>query len=159
MDLLKEMKRKVFNVLDHKVKVHCRVLEDNSGATEMVVVHKWRPRTKHLTTKLHHFRSYVNSGEISVHKIDTQPHLIDSILQDLSLKEVESKCKDTPMKSSTILNKSKNSQEFYRSFNYQSFIGKMNYLEKGSQSELAYAIHQCARYSTDPCKEHGDDVR
>ena len=35
----------------------------------------------------------------------------------------------------------------------------MNYLEKGSQSELAYAIHQCARYSTNPCKEHGDAVR
>ena len=35
----------------------------------------------------------------------------------------------------------------------------MNYLEKGSQSELAYAIHQCARYSTDPRKEHGDAVR
>ena len=37
----------------------------------------------------------------------TQPHLIDSILQDLRLKKGESKCKDTPMKSSTILNKSK----------------------------------------------------
>ena len=72
----------------------------------------------------------------------TQPHLIDSILQDLRLKKGESKCKDTPMKSPTILNKSKDSPEFDRSFNYQSVIGKMNYLEKGSQSELAYAIHQ-----------------
>ena len=48
MELLKEMKEKVFDVLDHKVKVHCRVFEDNSGAIEMAVVHKWRPRTKHL---------------------------------------------------------------------------------------------------------------
>ena len=71
MELLKEMKRKVFDVLDHKVKVHRRVFEDNSGAIEMAVVHKWRPHTKHLATKLHNFRSYVNSGEISVHKIDT----------------------------------------------------------------------------------------
>ena len=71
MELLKEMKGKVFNVLDHKVKVHCRVFEDNSGAIEMVVVHKWRQRTKHLAMKLHHFRSYVISGKISVHKIDT----------------------------------------------------------------------------------------
>ena len=58
-----------------------------------------------------------------------------------------------------ILNKSKDSPEFDRRFNYQSVIGKMNYLEKGSQSELSYAIHQCARYSTDPCKEHGDAVQ
>ena len=48
MVILKEMKRKGFDVLDHKVKVHCRVFEDNSGAIEMVVVHKWRPGTKHL---------------------------------------------------------------------------------------------------------------
>ena len=48
----------------------------------------------------------------------TQPHLIDSIMQDLRLKKGDSKCKDTPMKSSTILNKSKDSPEFNRSFNY-----------------------------------------
>ena len=67
-------------------------------------------------------------GEIHL----TQPHLIDSILQDLHLKKGESKCKDTPMKSLTILNKSKDSPEFNQSFNYQSVIGKMNYLKKGS---------------------------
>ena len=71
MYLLKKMKEKGFDVLDHKVKVHCRVFEDNLDAIKMVVVHKWRPRIKHLATKLHHFLSYVNSGEISIHKIDT----------------------------------------------------------------------------------------
>ena len=71
MELLKEMKEKEFDVLDHKVKAHCIVFEDNYGAIEMAVVHKCRPRTKHLATKLHHFRSYVNSGNISVHKIDS----------------------------------------------------------------------------------------
>ena len=89
----------------------------------------------------------------------TQPHLIYSILQYLCLKKGESKCKETPIKPSTILNKSKDSPEFDRSFNYRSVIGKMNYLENGFRSELAYAIHQCARYSTDPRKEHGNAVR
>ena len=55
MKLLKEMRKKGFGFLDHKVKVHCRVFKDNSGAIEMMVVHKWRPRTKHIATKLHHF--------------------------------------------------------------------------------------------------------
>ena len=101
----------------------------------------------------------VNIDRTSIGAIHlTQPHLIDSILQDLRLKKGESKCKDTPMKSSTILNKSKDSPEFDQSFNYRSVIGKMKYLEKGSRSKLAYAIHQCERYSTDPRKEHGDDV-
>ena len=78
------MKEKGFDVLDHKVKVHCRVFEDNSGAIEMVVVHKWRPRTKHIATKLHHFRSYVNSGEISVHKIDTSLQPADVLTKPLN---------------------------------------------------------------------------
>ena len=89
----------------------------------------------------------------------TQTHLINSILQDLRLKKGVSKCKDTPMKFLTILNKSKDSPEFDQTFNYQSVIVKMNYLEKGSQSKLAYTIQQCARYSTDPRKQHGDAVR
>ena len=55
MDLLKEIRKTEFDVLDHKVKFHCRVSKDNSGAIEMAVVHKWRPRTKHLARKLHHF--------------------------------------------------------------------------------------------------------
>ena len=84
MELLKEMKEKGFDVLDHKVKFHCRVFEDNSGAIEMAVVHKWRPRTKHLATKLHHFRSYVNYGKISVHKIDTSLQPADVLTKPLN---------------------------------------------------------------------------
>ena len=84
MELLKEMIGKGFDVLDHKVKVHCRVFEDNSGAIEMAVVHKWRPRNKHLATKLYHFRSYVNSGKISVHKIDMSLQPADVLTKPLN---------------------------------------------------------------------------
>ena len=84
MEILKEMKEKGFDVLDCKVKVHCRVFDDNSGAIEMVVVHKWRPRTKHLAKKLHHFRSYVNSGEIMVHNIDTSLQPADVLTKPLN---------------------------------------------------------------------------
>ena len=84
MELLKEIKEKGFDVPDHKVKVHCRVFGDNSGAIEMAVVHKWRPCTKHLATKLHHFQSYVNSGKISVHKIDTSLQPSDVLTKPLN---------------------------------------------------------------------------
>ena len=84
MELLKEMKGKGFDVLDHKVKFHCRVFEDNSGAIEMAVIHKWRPRTKHLTTKLHHFLSYVNSDKISIHKIHTSLQPADILTKPLN---------------------------------------------------------------------------
>ena len=85
MELLNEIKKKGFDLLNHKVKVHCRVFEDNSGVIEMEVVHKWRPRTKHLA-KLHHFRSYVNYGEISVHKIDTSLQPADVLTKPLNTK-------------------------------------------------------------------------
>ena len=69
MNLLKDMKEKKLNVSDGVVKVHCKVFEDNSGAIEIAKGNKYRPRTKHLACRLHHFRAYVDNGEISVHKI------------------------------------------------------------------------------------------
>ena len=56
MELLKEMRGKGLQVLDHRPKVHCQVFKDNSEALEIATVHKWRPRTKYIATKLHHFR-------------------------------------------------------------------------------------------------------
>ena len=40
MNLLKEMKMKGFPIHDAKPKIQCRVFKDNSGALEMVKVHK-----------------------------------------------------------------------------------------------------------------------
>ena len=37
----------------------------------MAQIHKYRPRTKHLNVKLHHFPQYVNDGAIQIHDIDT----------------------------------------------------------------------------------------
>jgi hypothetical protein len=71
MEILKEMKAMQFPVTKGIPKVHCRVFEDNSGALEMATTHKYRPRTKHLNVKLHHFRDYVTRGEISIHPIDS----------------------------------------------------------------------------------------
>jgi hypothetical protein len=72
MELLKEMKR--FNFLlirTAKVKVHCQVFKDNSGALEIVTTHKFRPRTKHTNAKYDFFRDYINQKEITVCPIDT----------------------------------------------------------------------------------------
>ena len=77
IELLKEMKHRKFPIDSPKPAVHCRVMEDNSGALEMAKVHKYRPRTKHLNVKLHHFRDYVARGEISIHAIDTKAQLAD----------------------------------------------------------------------------------
>ena len=54
-----------------KPKVTCRVFEDNVGALELANTHKLRPRTKHLSVQLHHFRQYVLDRKVIVEKICT----------------------------------------------------------------------------------------
>jgi hypothetical protein len=51
------------------------------------------------------------------------------------------------------------SEPFDNSFNYKSVIGKLNYLEKGSRSDIAYIMHQCMRLMQDPKMEHAQVIR
>ena len=43
-------------------------------------------------------------------------------------------------------------------FQYQSVIGRLNYLAQCTRPDIVYAVHQCARFSSNPCKEHTDAV-
>jgi hypothetical protein len=88
----------------------------------------------------------------------TQPHLIDQILEDLKMLDV-TKTKTTPASSSKLLKRHSNSPPFDGSFNYRSVVGKMSYLEKGSSPDIAYAVHQCARFAADPMQEHSNAMR
>ena len=85
MELLKEMKSYGVMVATTQASVKCRVFEDNSGALEMAKVHKYRPRTKHLNVKLHHFRSYVESGDITIHAIKSEDQDADYLTKPLPL--------------------------------------------------------------------------
>ena len=81
---MKEMSKNGFPINNTEGKVFCQVFEDNSGAVEMAKHHKYRPRTKHLNVKLHHFRDYVNRGEISIHHIDTGSQPADLLTKSLN---------------------------------------------------------------------------
>jgi len=87
-----------------------------------------------------------------------QPLLIETILKDLGLQE-DGKNRVIPAKSSAILSRHTQSQPHDQSFNYRSIIGKLGYLEKGSRPEIAYIVHQCARFSTSPKIEHTKAIR
>lgn len=84
MQLLTEMKEHRIPVINDSPKVYCKVFEDNSGALEMAKIHKYRPRTKHLNVKLHHFRSYVESGAITIHPISTDDQLADYLTKPVN---------------------------------------------------------------------------
>jgi hypothetical protein len=60
MELLKEMKGFGFPIQKTRLRVHCKVFEDYSGALlEMAKNHKYCPRTKHINVNMHHFQDYV----------------------------------------------------------------------------------------------------
>lgn len=88
----------------------------------------------------------------------TQPHLISSILDDLKLTKV-SKLSLIPALSTKILDDYSKGKPFDGHFNYQSVIGKTNYLEKSTRLDLAYAVHQCARFCVHPKRSHGEAVK
>jgi hypothetical protein len=48
---------------------------------------------------------------------------------------------------------------FDNSFNDKSVIGKLNYLKKGSRSDIAYSTHQCAQFTQGPKVEHAQALR
>ena len=84
IELLKEFQAYGFPVDTAQAQVHCEVFEDNSGALETAKVHKYRPRTKHINVKLHHFRDYVARKEVTIHKICTTVQPADMLTKGLN---------------------------------------------------------------------------
>jgi Reverse transcriptase (RNA-dependent DNA polymerase) len=88
----------------------------------------------------------------------TQPKLIQNILDDLGLKD-DTKIKAIPALSSKILQPPIDSPSFNETWHYRSLIGKLNFLEKSTRPDIAYAVHQCARFSSNPIYEHGKAIK
>jgi len=84
MELAKEMQQRGFLITSTVPRIHCKVFEDNSGAIEIATTHKYRPRTKHINTQYHHFRHYVDNGEITIHAIDTKDQAADMLTKPLN---------------------------------------------------------------------------
>ena len=85
----------------------------------------------------------------------TQPHLIERILNTLHLQN-ESKMHDTP--ANKILTKTSTGPR-QQDWNYRSVIGMMNFLAATTRPDILFAVHQCARFSINPGKEHEEAVK
>ena len=96
---------------------------------------------------------YTNDKSIEL----TQPQLIEEILKDLGLRTKDS-IRETPALSSKILHRHLEEPEADIVWNYRSVIGKLNYLEKSTRPDIAYAVHQCARFMEKPRKSHVEAV-
>jgi Reverse transcriptase (RNA-dependent DNA polymerase) len=98
---------------------------------------------------------YRDDGTIKL----SQAKLVEQILHDLHLNQDNATTKETPAASSKILSRHEDARPFDNHFDYRSVIGKLHYLVAGSRSEIAYAVHQCARFAHAPTMEHSKAVK
>ena len=84
MNLLDEINKECEGAYVSKSCVRCKAFEDNSGALELALVPKIRPRTRHINNKYHHFRSAVRTGRISVSSVDTEEQIADIFTKPLN---------------------------------------------------------------------------
>ena len=68
---------KVLHISDKVPTTHSSVFEDNKGALELARESKYRPRTKYVSIKYHHFREHVKNKTIKVLAIDTKEQIVD----------------------------------------------------------------------------------
>ena len=87
-----------------------------------------------------------------------QPQLINLILQDLNYAE-NTKSEPTPAPSSVILQQDLDGAKFDEHWDYQLVIGKLNFLEKSTQPDIAYAVHQCASFAANPRNSHAHAIQ
>jgi hypothetical protein len=53
----------------------------------------------------------------------------------------------------------KDKPAFNLNFNYRSAVGKLNYLAQTTRPDIIYAMHQIAKYLSDPRQSHGEAIR
>jgi hypothetical protein len=83
MNLINELKEKGFPMFHPTPKVVCRTFEDNKSCIEIATNHRTRPRTKHLSVRLHHFRSHIVQRTITIEHISTKEQLADIFTKPL----------------------------------------------------------------------------
>jgi hypothetical protein len=88
----------------------------------------------------------------------TQTGLIDRVIKALGLHASYSTKKDTPAETSP-LPKDANGEPADPTFNYASIIGMLLYLSGHSRPDIAFAVHQCARYTFSPTKKHTNALK
>lgn len=83
INLLNELKIRSFAFNQAIPVVKCRTFEDNMSCIEIATNHRTRPRTKHLSVRLHHFRSHIVAKTISIEHISTKEQIADMFTKPL----------------------------------------------------------------------------
>ena len=84
----------------------------------------------------------------------TQPHLIESILKDIHMDSPNTSTKPYPAATTILLHKDPKGEDHNATWSYRSFNGRIILLEKSTRPDIAYAVLQCARFSSNLKKLH-----
>ena len=76
INILSEIKRH-FKVIDDLPEIHCKLFEDNKSALALAKAPQMNPRTKYISLKYHHFRSYVANKLVTILPIATDEQTAD----------------------------------------------------------------------------------
>jgi hypothetical protein len=87
----------------------------------------------------------------------TQTGLIDQIIEDLHLNKPNTKTKFNP--AASVLHPDPDGAVRAEDWNYCSVIGKMSFLAQMTRPDIAFAVHQCARFSNGPKLLHEKAVK
>ena len=79
-----------------------------------------------------------------------QPQLIDKILRDAGVGENVKPVLTPEMPTKIIYQFLRDPTHNKRLFHFRSMVGKLNCLEKTSRPKIVYAVHQCARFASNP---------
>ena len=87
----------------------------------------------------------------------TQPGLIDQVIRDVNL-ENSSKKHDTPAVTEPLFTYS-NGPPVEGKWSYRSVIVKLSYISRNTRPDIEFAVHQCARYQSNPKLPHEEYVK
>ena len=65
------------------------VFEDNAGCIVLATKDQFRPRTKHLAIKWHHFKDQVRNGSVKVTKVESAYNWADILTKSVDKKTFE----------------------------------------------------------------------
>jgi hypothetical protein len=84
----------------------------------------------------------------------SQPYLIERIINLLGDAISQANVKNTPAVYKELLHKDEHGPERKQTWNYRSAVGMLNYLAASTRPDCLFAVHQCARFSSNPKLSH-----
>ena len=88
----------------------------------------------------------------------SQPFLVERIIESVRGMS-DARIVKSPAVTTNILTKDLDGKKRNDDWNYRSLIGMLNYLVNCTQPDLAYSVHQCARFCADPKASHEQAVK